>query len=578
GDGRRATGDGRRATGDGRRATGDGRRATGDGRSAMRSVLFAARSAVALYRLLDTAPVFAGDPRVSRHFTLVPGSDFGVDALSVVDALGGRTVPWEEARRSTYDLVVAASPKGELSQLGGTRVLLPHGAGFSKTIRDEGSADSASGLDPVHLRRAPIALHAMAHPGQIARLATADPEAARRARVVGDPTLERLLASRPLRDRYRAALGTGARTLVALTSTWGPESLLRRRPDLPAELAAHLPYDAYQLALIVHPNEHSLLGTYDLTERLAPALDAGLILAAPREEWASVLVAADALITDHGSTALYFAALGDRPVLAAERGGPELIPASPMDVLLRAVPELGSSTDHATDLAAALHAYRPGATRPAAEAAFTHEGHALDRLRTELYALLDLTPPPSPPPLRLLPTPTPALRVPTAFDTHADLTPAGLHLTRHPVGLAPPGHHLAVEHGTSTDRLTDTAGVLYRRPLPDTPTWTSDGWTRHALDDHPACRTAGALHPTGEALLRFRGRQLPYTSRIEPRTEPDGRITTVDPALAVSAAHVWTGANRGWGGEPVEFNCRVGQGEFMVRLREATSDEADTPV
>ncbi|MEX3209430.1 translation initiation factor 2 [Streptomyces acidiscabies] len=430
----------------------------------MTRVLFAARSAVALYRLLDVVPVFAGDSRITRCFTLVPGSDFGVDALAVVDALGGRTVPWEQARKEVYELVVTASPKGELGQLSGTHVLLPHGAGFSKTIREEGSADSASGLDPAYLSRAPIALHAMAHPGQVTRLASADPHAARRAGVVGDPTLERLLASRPLRDRYRAALGTGSRTLLALTSTWGKESLLARHPDLPAELAAQLPYDEYQLALIVHPNEHSRLSTYDLTERLSPALDAGMILAAPREKWASTLIAADALVTDHGSTALYFASLGDRPVLAATDGGPELIPGSPMDVLLRAVPELSRTT-----LPAALRAYRPGATLPATQAAFAHQGHALDRLRAELYALLDLAPPPSVPRVRLLPDPAPSLRLPTAFDTHAGLTP---HRRTHrppprrprPAGPPPRGGTRHVERATHPFRRGVVPPPPPRRP------------------------------------------------------------------------------------------------------------------
>jgi hypothetical protein len=252
-------------------------RATGDGR---RVVLLAARSAVALYRLLDVVPVFSGDDRITRLFTLVPGSDFGVDALSAIEAVGGRTVPWDVARTRTYDLVLASSPKGDLPLLRGRHVLLPHGAGYNKSIPGEG-ADSASGLDPELLLRdgdAPIALHAVSHPDQVTRLAAGDTRAARRAKVIGDPTLERALASRPLRESYRTALETGPRTLLALVSTWGPESLLRQHPDLPARLASHLPHDEYQLALVVHPNERSLLGTFELTERLAPALDAGMIL------------------------------------------------------------------------------------------------------------------------------------------------------------------------------------------------------------------------------------------------------------------------------------------------------------
>ncbi|MFF8714648.1 hypothetical protein ACF07T_24880 [Streptomyces sp. NPDC015184] len=65
--------------------------------------------------------------------------------------VGGRTIPWDEACLRTYDLVLAASPKGELGLLRGSHVLFPHGAGFNKSIPTEGSADSASGLDPEFL-------------------------------------------------------------------------------------------------------------------------------------------------------------------------------------------------------------------------------------------------------------------------------------------------------------------------------------------------------------------------------------------------------------------------------------------
>ncbi|GAU68773.1 translation initiation factor IF-2 [Streptomyces sp. NBRC 110611] len=545
-------------------------------------MLFAARSAVALYRLLDVSPVFSGDDRITRLFTLVPGSDFGVDVLSAVDAVGGRTVPWSEARGRTYDLVVAASPKGDVRLLRGTHVLLPHGAGFNKSIPMEGSADSASGLDPVYLLRAdgtaPLALHAVAHPDHVARLAAVAPEAARRTKVIGDPTLERVLASYPLRDRYRAALGTGPRKLLVLASTWGPESLLRRRPELPARLAAHLPHDEYQLALIIHPNERSLLGTYELTERLAPALDAGMILANPHEEWAAVLIAADALVTDHGSAALYYAAAQDRPLVGVSRDCAELIPGSPMDVLLRRVPALGP----AEALEKALAAYRPGPGLAAAQAAFAHQGSALGRLRTELYGLLGLTPPALGSPVRLLPDPAPgpaaAARMATAFDVHAEVTAEGAGIVRRPAGLGPPGHHLAVEHGAATEQLTRSAGLLYRRPpsAPSAPadlTWSADGWAQHVLSEYPGCRAAAVVRPSGLCLLDVRGHAQPYTVQVEPRHE-DGRIARIDPAAAVSAVYAWLITHRTKPAAPTRLTCLIGQRAIRVRLRPATADEA----
>ncbi|MFK0118681.1 translation initiation factor 2 [Streptomyces sp. NPDC090994] len=582
--------------------------------------------------MLDVLPVFSGDARITRLFTLVPGSDFGADALSAIDTLGGRTVPWSEACHRSYDLVVAASPKGDLRLLRGPHVLLPHGAGFNKSIPGEGSADSASGLDPAYLRRtehdAPIALHALAHPDQVATVAAVAPRAARRAKVIGDLTLERVLASSSLRDRYRAALGTGARELLVLVSTWGPESLIRRHPGLPAALAAHLPHDEYQLALVIHPNERSLLGTYELTERLAPALDAGMVLPAPHEEWASVLIAADALVTDHGSTALYYCAAQDRPVVSVHQGGGELIPDSPMGVLLDRVPR----PVRAEEIVDALRTYRPGPGQAAAEAAFAPPGDAADRLRTEVYALLGLTPPTHPVPPRPLPSPAPAQRTPAAFDVHVETTETTdtadttnttattattpttaitatattttttdettgtattdqttrpdtaptIRITRHPAGTGPPAHHLAAEHGAAGEQLCRSAGLLYRRPLPPSATpsatpvdlaWTADGWTRHALSAYPNCRSAAAVLPSGECLLRVRGHEHTYAVRAEPRAE-GGRIVRLDPAVALSAAYARLVSTRPAPDSPITLNCLIGDRTFRTTLRPATDAEA----
>lgn len=540
----------------------------------MRRVLLAVRSAVALHRLLDVLPVFAGDDRVTRLITLVPGSEFGVDALAAVEAARARTVPWDEAAADSYDLVLAASPKGELRLLHGNRVLLPHGAGFGKTVRAEGSADSASGLDPAYLLPdddALVSVHALAHPGQVARLAAVSPRAAAHAAVVGDPTLDRILASAALRDRYRAALGTGMRKLVVLTSTWGPESLLRRRPELPAELAAGLPHDTHQLALIVHPNEHSRLGAFDLAERLAPALDAGLVLAGPYEEWAAVLVAADALITDHGSTALYYAAARDRPVVAAYDGGEELIPGSPMARLLVGCPRL----EHAAGLADALDAYRPGTGRAVARDAFAERGRALDRLREELYALLGLDPPAGPALPRPLPSPAPAPRTPAAFAVRVAITGDQVRVDRRPAPTAAPAHHLAVEHGAASEPLARSAGLLYRRELPPSPTphgaaWTAGGWTAHALAEYPACGAAAAVLSPELCAVRVRGHGLLLAVRIAPRQEA-GRVVHADPAAVLSAVHAWSLRHPE---PPAALTCLLGDRPFRVTLSPATDSEA----
>ncbi len=577
-------------------------------------MLFAARSAAALYRLLDILPVFAGDGRIIRHFTFVPGSDFGVGALAALDRTGALTVPWSEALKTSYDLILAASPKGELDQLDGAVCLLPHGAGFNKTLACDGDRCTASGLDPAYLMRhgSPLAaVHALAHPGQRDRLAAHCPPAAARATVVGDPTLDRLLDSRTLRERYRTSIGTGERRLIVLTSTWGPWSLLAARPELPALLATELPVDSYQIAVVAHPNAHSAPGTLNLLEQLPP----GVHLADPHEEWAALLVAADALITDHGSAALYGAALG-RPVLAACDGGPELLPGTPMARLLAAVPKL----THPSHLPRLLAVYRPEMLRTAADDAFAEQGRALSRLRTVLYRQLDLTPPATPPAEpRLLPTPRHRSPIPTAHAvrvlvTGTDEAPGEAAHAPPATGAPPqpadpnqpsapgaaagepvmdltverrlpstdtPSHHLAAEEDTAPSRQVESAGLLYRRatarpgPVSAAPTgtsaWTAAGWTAHALAAYPPCRTAAVILSAERCVVRRRGHTELLAVLIAPVLD-DGRVLRPDPAAILSAVHALPPDPRP--AVRTVLDCRVAGRTYRVLLTPATAEES----
>ncbi|MBZ4319796.1 glycosyltransferase family 9 protein [Streptomyces huiliensis] len=539
-------------------------------------MLFAVRSAGALHRLLDVLPVFEGDERIAARFALVPGSDFDVDALAALDRSGARLLTWDDARSRTHDLILTASPKGAIRVLSGPHVLLPHGAGFNKALPEEGSPHLPSGLDPRFLLvdgRPWAALHALAHGDQLDRLAEHCPPAAARATVVGDPTLDRLLASLAHRDDYRTALGTGERRLVVLASTWGRESLLARRPELPAALARVLPHDAYQLALVLHPNEHSRLGAYDLSRHLAPALRAGVVLAEPYEEWAALLVACDAVVTDHGSTALYAAALG-RPVVGAYDGGSELIPGTPMAALLEQAPRL---TDPA-GLAEALRAAAEQDVRKCADAAFDLPGESLPRLREELYRLLGLRPRTVP----VRPHPLPAPRKPAAPNGPAAYAVrtrvAGLRISveRFPADTTLTAHHLAAESPHAGPRETQSAAVLWRRARPasgspHTSTWTAGGWTARTLDEAPYCRTAAAILTPERCLLRHRTAGT-FRVRVEPH-RTDGRVLRADPAAVISAVHSWLGGARPEPTLPVTLVCDVGP--FPVRAVVSRPDDTD---
>ncbi|UGQ13986.1 translation initiation factor 2 [Yinghuangia sp. ASG 101] len=524
---------------------------------------------------MDVLPVFAGDERITRLFTLVPGSDFDAGALTAVEHAGAQVIPWAEAHHRAYDLVLLASPKGDVDRLRGPRVLLPHGAGFSKTVAGEGTSGVASGLDPFFLRRDGRSLpsiHALAHPSHLRRLGELDLHATAQARVVGDPTLDRILASVPSRDRFRTALRTGARKLIVLTSTWGPQSLIRQRPELPALLRAALPLDEYQVALLIHPNEHARLGALNLNEQLRPAIDAGLVLASPYQEWASLLVAADAVVTDHGSAGLYAAAL-NRPLVAACHGGEELIPGTPMSMLLAQLPYLAS----AEDLEAALGAADAEALVSAVDQAFAHRGEALAYMRAALYGVLGLEPPDLPVAEVPLPVPSIAPVSPAAFAVDVTTHGTTARIARYPTYRSKAGHHIAAVVGVAGHRHLQSAAVVYshaavhRNHAPQANPWTVAAWTALMLDEYPGCRTAAVILSRSRCIVRTRSTGL-WTMDIAPARD-GGRVVHTDPAAVLSAAHVLLNE----GPSTIrEFSCVIGQHGFGARLF-PSGDEAALP-
>ncbi|WP_419999629.1 translation initiation factor 2 [Streptomyces boninensis] len=547
-------------------------------------MLFVVRNAATLHRLLDVLPAFAGDPRITPLFTLAPGSDYDTGVLARLDREGARTVPWPPARKS-YDLAISASRNGPLHELDAPLALLPHGAGFNKRV--PGAADTARSCAAPD---APAPVHAIAHPYQRRHLPAASAD---RARVVGDPTLDRLLASRHRRDAYRDRWATGGRRLLAVTSTWGPESLLTRRPHLLERLLAELPYDGWQLALIAHPNWYADLGRLGMTRQLlVEPLRAGLVLPDPYEEWGAALVAADVVVTDHGSTALYAAALG-RPLLGAYDGGAELVPDSPMAALLATVPHLEETRPYVPQLAAGAADRAAGAAERAAMAAFAERGRSLELLRGWLYELLDLRSPAPAPRPEVLPLPRAAAAQVPAFRVPTVVYGATVRLARTPDrpapdALAPGPHagpgavhaaHLAAEADVAAAGDVDSAEVIFRRrratrqpePRQDT-AWQTGAWCAHALDAHPGCRTAAVVLDRARVVL-CHGGGPPLEIRIEPEAAPaTAPVHWPDPAAALSAVHAWLMA--GGAARPLPATLRAELGGVTVRVRIAAAGAA----
>ncbi|MFE4780192.1 hypothetical protein ACFRI7_09705 [Streptomyces sp. NPDC056716] len=294
-------------------------------RTGCHTVLVVVPFMVAGIRLMDVLALLKADHRVSVMFTVAPATNGAVchGSEEFVRAQGGFLLPWHQAVQCEFDLVLAASEVA-VEQLHGKVLLLPHGAGVLPSrlrARSAGShAAPTHGLDRgrlVHRGRLLPAALPLTHDDELAVLRDSCPEAVPVAVVTGDVCFDRLVASVPLRESYRRALGVGAgQKLVAVTSTWQPESVLGSHPELLERLLGELPPRKYRVVAILHPNIWGVHGDWQVRAWFADCLRAGLLLLPPQEGWRAALVAADLVIGDHGSVTSYGAAIG-APVMLA---------------------------------------------------------------------------------------------------------------------------------------------------------------------------------------------------------------------------------------------------------------------
>jgi hypothetical protein len=361
-----------------------------------RVVLVVARTVTALNRLLDILTLVERDPRIQVVFTTDPAHPAvfrrGVDRLlAELDAV---TVPWAQAVAARFDLVVAASENDRLHQLSGPILLVPHGIGYQKYYPHE---RVVAGLNPARLVRDGAVVPSVigvSHPGQADRLAVACPPAAARAVLIGDPAADRLLASRHRRTAYRAGLGGRGRRLVLLATTWGPDSLLGRFPRLPRQVAEALPVDEYRVLAVLHPGVWAAHGRWQVRAWLSTARDAGVHLVGP-SDWQAALVAADTVLSDQGSLALYAASL-DLPLLLIPGDAQHTVPDSPLARLAALATRLNVHGDLRRQLDACRTEHRPHRWDDIVADALHRQDDSAARLRTVLYRLLTLTEPAEP--------------------------------------------------------------------------------------------------------------------------------------------------------------------------------------
>ncbi|MFB7914358.1 hypothetical protein [Streptomyces sp. NPDC056061] len=550
-------------------------------RGACLRVLVVVHNVTAATRLLDVLPLFDDDLRIQLLATCTGSSAFAAGTAELLADTGVPVLPWEQAVETSFDLTISASFGGRLDALSGTLVILSHGIGYTKRLATpdtgHGSGRASApvfGLAPEWLlaHGAPIAdALVLSHPEQYDRLRRACPEAAPTAVLAGDPCFDRMLAARPHRARFRRALGVRpGQRLVLLNSTWNSESLFGDGGDggdvvarLLDRVAAEFPVDEYRFAAVLHPNIWHGHGPGQIRSWLDRARRGGLSLIDPLHGWRQALLAADAVIGDHGSVTYYAAALGT-PVLLGAAPLDSLDPDAPISSFMREAPKLDPEASLVAQVRGLLAAHRP----PAGPAEFTTSvpGESAARLRRLFYASMKTPEPDGPASLEPLPLPdhepgriTVPLHVRSRVLGPCEVA-VGRRATRGPAAAPDDGEelHVALHEDTRDVDQLDLADVVFRDGVPDDPRLGSPSdWTAEVLRRHRNCSLAAYATGTSECVVRFRGEQ--------PLLVTAGPDAGADPTAYASALYAWLAAGGRDTSPPAERLARAIDDGLRVR-------------
>ncbi|MBB5856324.1 hypothetical protein ACFQ05_25955 [Amycolatopsis umgeniensis] len=365
-------------------------------RTGVKSVLVMIPHIVAGNRLLDLLPLLEADSRLQVIFTS-PEWESWRATHDFVAAQGGIVLPWAQARRGEYDLVLAASQRG-IDEVTGPVLLIPHGGGFGqyRPWRPPGAGDGwrpQIGLEAGQLMREGRVRAdsiVLVHDRERDVLAETCPRAVPAAVVAGDIALDRLTASLPFRDHYRRGLGVSDdRRLVVVTSTWSDRSAFGRHHDLFDRVIRELPPGRFRVLGVLHPQIWSHHGVWQVRAWLADGLRSGLTLLRPEGSWRAALIAADHVIGDYGSVTGYASGIG-KPVLLAVDGTQPLLPGTPSAVIAEHAPKWDPGRPLVPQLSDAESAVPADRVRALLS---SRQGRAGAILRTEMYRLLGLTEP-----------------------------------------------------------------------------------------------------------------------------------------------------------------------------------------
>ncbi|MER7753853.1 hypothetical protein [Kitasatospora sp. NPDC097643] len=439
-------------------------------------------------RLLDLLAVFGPDRRVEVLFSCTGSSALDGGTSEFLRDRGMVEIPWEAAKEYPFDLAIATNRGGDLHALRAPLIGAPHGAGYNKILRQPAAAGAAGSREPgafgltaewlMHEGAVVPAGVLLSHQEQLERLRSGCPEAVPVSAVVGDPCVDQLHASAPLRAAYRKAFGVRPdQKLVVASSTWGPHSLLgNAEANALRRVLAELPSDEFRVVAAVHPNAWYAHGEWQVHRWLADLIDCGLILPAPEtESWKAALVAADYLVGDHGSVTLYGVSLGI-PTLLGAFSDDTVAPGSPMEQLGKLVPRLSAWEGVLPQL------LRAGGAQPAdpelarlSGQVTSVPGESAARLRAVFYRHLGLDEPDGPAVTRVVPVPELSVVRPTVLPATLVVTEnepepepgRSLRVRRYPArlqrsgGVRPgPDAHLVADHAEPDGAVRRSADVL----------------------------------------------------------------------------------------------------------------------
>ena len=212
--------------------------------------------------------------------------------------------------------------------------------------------------------------------------------------VVGNLEHDKLLAAQQEREQCRQQLGLHSqKTAICILSTWGPHSLFRTIGEQLINAAQQMPKHM-TFMVCAHPHEFrkQAPGQRAWGSYLHSLKEKGFIVRDPADDWFPYVLASDIVITDHTALCLD-AALLQRPVIFVPTPEDIIEPSGLIAQLRAMAPVLAPDASNLAELLGQIPAHYPyEQLARVAQAICPYPGQASERMRAEIYDLLNLEP------------------------------------------------------------------------------------------------------------------------------------------------------------------------------------------